>query len=168
MRLLSVVLDPSINTKYHIDIATLITSSAKRNEPNKILYSLRFRGAFARNAVLRVLNVSYNKIKRLDSNSFKGMRFLRRLYLSDNLIADVGRGTFGGLPKVGTIDLARNFIKKIDYQMFDDLKFIEVCKSSEFTQRKWSSSLNLEVAYVFGIGLCTIKVLCIIFLYFPL
>lgn len=54
------------------------------------------------------------------------MRFLRRLYLSDNLIGDIARGTFSGVPKVGTIDLARNFIKKIDYQMFDDLKFIEV------------------------------------------
>lgn len=112
--------------QHPIGIITLITSSATRRRPNKILYSSRSRGAFARNSVLRVLNMSYNKIKRLDSNSFRGMRFLRRLYLSDNLISDVGRGTFGGVPKIGTIDLARNFIKKIDYQMFDDLRFIEV------------------------------------------
>lgn len=79
--------------------------------------------------------MSHNKIKRLDSNSFKGMRFLRRLYLSDNLISDVGRGSFSGVPKIGTIDLARNFIKKIDYQMFDDLKFIEVGKSSVINQK---------------------------------
>lgn len=110
---------------------------------NKILYSSRFRGAFARNSVLRVLNMSYNKIKRLDSNSFRGMRFLRRLYLSDNLIADVGRGTFGSVPKIGTIDLARNFIKKIDYQMFDDLKFIEVSRG------KFACETKLAFFFVF-------------------
>lgn len=85
-----------------------------------------FRGAFARNSVLKLLNMSYNKIKRLDSNSFRGMRFLRRLYLSDNLISDIGRGTFSSITRIGTIDLARNFIKKIDYQMFFQLNFIEV------------------------------------------
>lgn len=35
------------------------------------------RGTFARNAVLRLLNLSHNKIRRLDANSFRGMRFLR-------------------------------------------------------------------------------------------
>lgn len=90
----------------------------------KTFYSCR--GAFARNSVLKVLNMSYNKIKKLDSNSFRGMRFLRRLYMSDNLIADVGRGTFGSVTRIGTIDLARNFIEKIDYQMFYQLNFVEV------------------------------------------
>lgn len=91
-------------------------------------YGLTFynRGAFARNSLLKLLNMSHNKIKKLDSNSFRGMRFLRRLYLSDNLIADIGRGTFGSVTRIGTIDLARNFIKKIDYQMFFQLNFVEV------------------------------------------
>ena len=55
------------------------------------------------------------------------MRFLIRLYLSDNQINDVGRGTFGPVTRIGTIDLARNFIKKIDFQMFNQLQFAEVC-----------------------------------------
>lgn len=55
------------------------------------------------------------------------MRFLVRLYLSDNQINDVGRGTFGPVTRIGTIDLARNFIKKIDFQMFNQLQFAEVC-----------------------------------------
>lgn len=87
---------------------------------------LIFRGAFARNTVLRVLNMSKNKIRKLDQNSFRGMRFLRRLFLSDNVISDVGRGTFSSLKRIGTIDLARNLIRKIDYQMFYQLNFIEV------------------------------------------
>ncbi|XP_017768365.1 PREDICTED: insulin-like growth factor-binding protein complex acid labile subunit isoform X1 [Nicrophorus vespilloides] len=89
------------------------------------------RGAFARNAVLKLLNMSHNKIRKLDSNSFRGMRFLRRLFLSDNAISDVGRGTFASIGRIGTIDLARNSIKKIDYQMFHQLNFIEVLDVSE-------------------------------------
>lgn len=51
---------------------------------------------------------------------------MRRLYLADNSISQIGRGTFGTLKRIGTIDLARNQIRKIDYQMFFDLNFIEV------------------------------------------
>ncbi|KAJ8895326.1 hypothetical protein PR048_000651 [Dryococelus australis] len=82
-------------------------------------------GTFARNTVLRVLNLSANKIRKLDSNSFRGMRFIRRLYFSDNLIANVGRGTFGSVTRIGTIDLARNRLRTIDYQMFHQLNFVE-------------------------------------------
>lgn len=50
----------------------------------------------------------------------------RRLYLSDNLISDVGRGTFAAVTRIGTIDLARNQLKKIDFQMFAQLNYVEV------------------------------------------
>jgi len=51
---------------------------------------------------------------------------MRRLYMSDNEISSVGRGTFGSVSRIGTIDLARNKIAKIDYQMFFQLNFVEV------------------------------------------
>lgn len=86
------------------------------------------RGTFARNAVLRVLNMASNNIKKIDGNTFRGMRFLRRLYLNDNMISDVGRGTFSSVTRIGTIDLARNRIKKVDYQMFFQLNYVEVSK----------------------------------------
>lgn len=38
---------------------------------------LFIRGTFARNSVLKLLNLSHNKITRLDGNTFRGMRFLR-------------------------------------------------------------------------------------------
>lgn len=76
--------------------------------------------------MLRILNMAGNRLKRLDANSFRGMRFIRRLHLADNLISDVGRGTFGGITRVGTIDLARNKLKKVDYQMFQQLQYCEV------------------------------------------
>lgn len=88
-----------------------------------------YRGTFARNTVLRVLHMDHNQLRRLDSNSFRGMRFIRRLYFSDNNITDVGRGTFGSVTRVGTVDLARNFIKKIDFQMFSQLQYVEVPNS---------------------------------------
>ena len=50
---------------------------------------------FARTATLRVLHLNSNQIKSLDANSFRGMRFLRRLYMSDNLITRIGRGRYG-------------------------------------------------------------------------
>lgn len=44
---------------------------------NRVNENYFCRGTFARNSVLRLLNMSHNKLKRLDSNSFRGMRFLR-------------------------------------------------------------------------------------------
>lgn len=55
------------------------------------------------------------------------MRLMRRLYLSNNRISEVGRGTFEPMSRIGTIDLAKNMIRKIDYQMFNGLNFVEVC-----------------------------------------
>lgn len=50
----------------------------------------------------------------------------RRLYLSDNIISDVNRGTFANIRRIGTIDIARNLITKIDFEMFAQLNYIEV------------------------------------------
>lgn len=55
------------------------------------------------------------------------MRFLRRLYLSDNAISQVERGTFSSMTRIGTIDLARNRMQIIDYQMFAGQNYVEVC-----------------------------------------
>lgn len=51
---------------------------------------------------------------------------IRRLFLNDNQISDIGRGTFGAITRIGTINLARNVIPKVDYQMFAQLNYIEV------------------------------------------
>lgn len=77
---------------------------------------------------MRILNLSHNKLTKLDSELFRGMRFLRRLYLNDNEISQVDRGTFSSMTRIGTIDLARNRMKIIDYQMFSGQNYVEVCK----------------------------------------
>lgn len=53
--------------------------------------------------------------------------------MSDNRISDVGRGTFGSVARIGTIDLARNALKKIEYQMFSQLNYIEVSRITNCT-----------------------------------
>lgn len=64
---------------------------------------------------------------------------MRRLYLSDNEINEIGRGTFNSINRIGTIDLARNRIKKIDFQMFNQLQYAEVKKSLLFCNQNWTS-----------------------------
>jgi hypothetical protein len=46
--------------------------------------------------------------------------------MADNEITDIGRGTFKSVSRIGTIDLARNKIKAIDFQMFHELQYVEV------------------------------------------
>lgn len=46
--------------------------------------------------------------------------------MNDNQLSDIGRGTFGAMTRIGTIDLARNMISKIDFQMFAQLNYVEV------------------------------------------
>jgi hypothetical protein len=42
-----------------------------------------------------------NSISRLDGNSFRGMRFMRRLYFENNQISAIGRQTFQNLRQGG-------------------------------------------------------------------
>lgn len=58
-------------------------------------------------------------------------RHSRRLFLSDNRITDVGRGTFSAATRIGTIDLARNQLKRVDYQMFSQLNYMESINLAE-------------------------------------
>lgn len=61
---------------------------------------------------------------------FRGLRLLRRLLLNDNEISHVERGTFDTISRIGWVDLSGNKIAKIDYQMFSDLRYVEVSRPS--------------------------------------
>lgn len=60
------------------------------------------------------------------THSIVKVRVRRRLYLQDNQIAEVGRGAFAAVTRIGTVDLARNNITKVDFQMFQQVKYAEV------------------------------------------
>lgn len=72
------VLDISFNniTKFDSSHIADLTKLGWCNASHNALTELT-RGTFARSSVLRVLRMSHNMIKRLDANSFRGMRFLR-------------------------------------------------------------------------------------------
>lgn len=57
---------------------------------------------------------------------FRGLRLLRQLLLNDNEITQVERGTFDTISRIGVIDLSGNKITKIDFQMFNELRYVEV------------------------------------------
>ncbi|XP_039748170.1 chaoptin isoform X2 [Pararge aegeria] len=92
-----------------------------------------------------VLDLSYNNITKLDGSHIGDLTKLgwcnashnllpdipRRLYLQDNEISDVGRGTFTAVTRIGTVDLARNKITKVDYQMFQAVKYAEIINLAE-------------------------------------
>jgi len=71
---------------YFSDLGRLVTVNASHNAISDYP-----QGIFARNSVLRVVNLRSNRIRKLSSNSLRGMRLLRRLYLSDNQIEEVMR-----------------------------------------------------------------------------
>lgn len=76
------------------------------------------------------------------------MRLLVRLYLSDNQIGDVGRGAFNSLQRIKTIDLARNQLKMVDYQMFMKLPFAEELLLQENQLSRIKTGAFQELAYV--------------------
>ena len=72
------LLDISFNHIAKLDSSHIadLTKLAFCNVSNNRLTELT-RGAFTRNAVLKIVNLAFNNIKRLDANSLRGMRFLR-------------------------------------------------------------------------------------------
>lgn len=72
------------------------------------------------------MRLGNNKLKKIDGNAFRGLRLLRQLHLNDNEISHVERGTFDSISRIGTVNLAGNKLTKIEYQMFNDLRFVEV------------------------------------------
>ena len=91
-----------------------------------------------------VLHLGENNITKLDANSFRGMRFLRRLYFEDNQISQIGRQTFQSAKRVGGIYLRGNKTTKIGYQMFDDLRFADTIDVSHNQIKRVERTLLLR------------------------
>ncbi|XP_035672293.1 toll-like receptor 3 [Branchiostoma floridae] len=104
------------------------------------------------NISLQTLDLSYNRISRLDSSAFNGVRKLDRLVLSSNDILTVDRNsfrslshtgletlvlfgnhltkltnsTFASVPSLKRLDLAYNNISSIEDNAFEGLRHLEV------------------------------------------
>ncbi|XP_019639990.1 PREDICTED: toll-like receptor 3 [Branchiostoma belcheri] len=117
------------------------------------------------NVSLRTLDLSYNKISRLDSAAFNGIRSLQRLVLSSNDILTVNTSSFSSLAQTGLetlvlfrnnltsvtdntftsvpllkrLDLAYNNISRIEDNAFEGLRHLEVL--SLYLNPLWSAPM---------------------------
>eukprot|EP00794_Sanderia_malayensis_P017942 gene17943-19733_t len=58
-------------------------------------------------------------------NAFKGLRYLKELYLYENFIAKIDRTAFSGLRRLKTLSLHHNKITKLENGTFSDLRSLE-------------------------------------------
>ena len=70
---------------------------------------------------LLVLNLTFNKIKELDDDSFVGLDRLENLFLNKNKIASISSRTFSEMTKLTKIDLANNKLETLPEHLFDGL-----------------------------------------------
>ncbi|XP_030754191.1 leucine-rich repeat-containing protein 4B-like [Sitophilus oryzae] len=70
---------------------------------------------------LAILQVKYNKVRKLDDDSFKGLNALQELNLYDNRLTLISSKVFKTLPLLEKLDLGMNKISNIEDGAFDSL-----------------------------------------------
>jgi len=70
---------------------------------------------------LTLLDISHNKLKRLNGQIFNGLINLKTLYLNDNQIEKLCNKQFEGLNKLEVLHLNKNKIQSIPEYAFKDL-----------------------------------------------
>ncbi|GFR97547.1 Toll-like receptor [Elysia marginata] len=74
---------------------------------------------------LLYLDVSHNKLQRLDQTVLNKLDVLEDLYLNDNLIRELPREAFGAHRKLTTLDLSQNQIQTVPAQAFSGAREIK-------------------------------------------
>ena len=80
---------------------------------------------------LVVLDISYNQLQNLSSNTFSGLRSLKHLIISNNLITTIFHNMFQDLHSMELLDLRNNFVQYIDDNVFHHTA-INIIKVDEF------------------------------------
>ncbi|XP_072144216.1 uncharacterized protein conv [Dermacentor andersoni] len=106
------------------------------------------RGMFVANAILRVINMSYNELPEVDANTVKGVRFLRDVYFRGNRITKVHKQAFVSSKHIRTIDLAHNLMEDVGYEQFKDFQWLEKLDLSYNKISKIASSAFLKMYQV--------------------
>jgi Leucine-rich repeat (LRR) protein len=66
---------------------------------------------------IELLQITQNRIRELHTDSFKRYRYLKYLYLDDNVIPDIENGTFAPLLGLEVIRLSCNGIDRVPYDL---------------------------------------------------
>ena len=72
-----------------------------------------------------------NKLKRIDSNTFKNLTKLEELPLNNNAIEEIDVRLFDSLSNLKFLRLSNNKLKRIDRKCFEPLKSIELIEIYE-------------------------------------
>ncbi|KAF5306360.1 hypothetical protein FQR65_LT07384 [Abscondita terminalis] len=67
---------------------------------------------------LEILHLDYNYIDRLSEAAFVDLPSLMKLYVSDNQITELHHGAFHRVPKLQTLDLNRNLVRRVHPESF--------------------------------------------------
>lgn len=106
-------LKPAINRKIYLK-----SVDASRNRLKEV--PVNFLKSFVRS--LQRLDLSYNRMSKLDSRAFGDLDNLQMLILQHNTIQIIRQGTFKGVPSVQLLDLSHNHIEALPYECFTDIR----------------------------------------------
>ncbi|KAF5275593.1 hypothetical protein FQA39_LY06705 [Lamprigera yunnana] len=67
---------------------------------------------------LEILHLDYNNIDKLNEAAFVDLPSLRKLYISNNKISELNHGAFHRVPKLQTLDLNRNLVRRVHPESF--------------------------------------------------
>ncbi|KAG7509088.1 toll-like receptor 5 [Solea senegalensis] len=88
---------------------------------NNFIFFLK-KAVFSGLKVVRIIDVSHNKINQINRNAFDGLQgHLQMLNLSSNLLGEVHSYTFANLTKLRILDLSNNHIGALGYKAFSGL-----------------------------------------------
>ncbi|XP_028171769.1 toll-like receptor 2 [Ostrinia furnacalis] len=99
---------PGIHSKHLSDQLLLLDISSNKGNPANPVYYEIDRDTFLQCKELRILNLSFNRIKSIFDYTFTGLVNLRMLSLENGTIYHIGDGTFKSMKKLEVLNLANN------------------------------------------------------------
>ena len=106
----------SHNVTININIPFYLEELILHNNKLKVFPSLS--GIFKGTSLLS-LDLSFNKIRRINTNSFASLRNLKHLNLSNNEIVVITPDVLDRIPQLSVLDLSENYLQHLHIRFFD-------------------------------------------------
>lgn len=127
----------SLNEGAFKRLALVIELDLSRNS----IVELR-KNTFKDNIKLRILVLSYNRIKMLEVGLFSNMSYVQRIHVDHNEIEHINENTFFNLPSLTDISLGYNKIKTIKFDLKQRLPKLN---SINVEENPWICDCRLEL-----------------------